>query len=468
MNDSSDLHRHLEVQRAAAMSEPLPSAARRREVLDRLYAIVKNHEQEWIDAISADFGHRAAFETRLLEWMPLLEEIRHLQKRLAGWMRPRRAAVNWNFLPSRARLHPQPLGVVGVIGAWNYPLMLTLSPAANAIAAGNRVMIKPSEKAPKTAELLERLVAKNLDPAWVSVVNGDETISKAFSSLPFDHIVFTGSGQVGRKVMAAAANHLTPVTLELGGKSPAIVHAGFPLDDAADRIATAKFWNAGQTCIAPDYAMVPTTSLQPFVDALLAAVARRWPESSRNSDYTHMIDAHAHQRMQTLIDDAVARGARAIQAWPSSEGRSYSPTLLLGATSEMQVMQEEIFGPVLPIIGYDDVQDALNFVQARDRPLALYYFDHDATRVQHVLDTTHAGGVTINDCMFHFAQHGLPFGGVGGSGMGAYHGETGFRTLSHYKPVLMQSQWSARVLGRFAKPPYGESARRLLRWMVRD
>ena len=464
-----DLNARFARQREAARREPMPGHAERIARLDALARAIRGHEREFVDAISADFGHRAGYETRLLEWMPLLDEITHLRRHLKAWMKPRRVAVNWSFLPGRARLHPQPLGVVGVIGAWNYPLQLTLSPAANALAAGNRVLIKPSEHAAATAALLKRLVAEAFDPDVLDVIEGDAAVSAAFSALPFDHLLFTGSTRVGRMVMQAAATNLTPVTLELGGKSPAIVHPDFPMAEAADRIASAKFWNAGQTCIAPDYVLLPKARMAAFARHAVEAINRHWPSESRSRDYTAMIGANARARMQSLVDDASAQGARVVQAWKTDAdagSRTFAPTLLLDAGEGMQVMQEEIFGPLLPVVGYDTLAQALEFVRRRDRPLALYYFDEDAARIRHVLDTTHAGGVTINDCMFHFAQHRLPFGGIGASGIGAYHGETGFLRFSHLKPVFRQSRLSARLLDRFAKPPYGRRTDRLLRLLI--
>ncbi len=463
---NTDLSALFHAQRMAALRDPMPTHARRIAMLDALSAAVRRHEQDWVDAISADFGHRAPYETRMLEWMPLLTEIAHVRRHLKSWMRPRRVAPNWNFLPGRSRLYPQPRGVVGVIGAWNYPLLLNLSPAVNAMAAGNRVMIKPSEHAPATAALMQRVIAECFAADEVIVATGDAEQSAAFAALPFDHIVFTGSGRIGRKVMAAAAANLTPVTLELGGKSPAIVHESFDVEAAADRIASAKFWNAGQTCIAPDYVLVPREKIDAFARHAMAVIERRWPATSRDADYTRMIDAKARARMQSLVDDAASQGIGVMQAWAPDDARGYPPTLLPDASPEMLAMQDEIFGPVLPIVGYDTLEQALDFVRGRDRPLALYYFDHERARLDHVLATTHAGGVTANDCMVHFIQHRLPFGGIGGSGFGAYHGEPGFRTLSHFKPVMMQSTLTARLLGRFAKPPYGSETRRLLRLLV--
>lgn len=458
--------------REAARREPMPSHAERIARLDALATMIRSNQQDFIDAISADFGHRAAYETRLLEWMPLLDEIAHIRRHLRGWMKPRRVGANWTFWPSIAALHPQPLGVVGVIGAWNYPLELTLSPAANALAAGNRVLLKPSEHAPRTAALLQQLIADTFAPEVFSVVIGDADASAAFASLPFDHLLFTGSTHVGRKVMQAAAANLTPVTLELGGKSPAIIHGDFELQHAADPIVTAKFWNAGQTCIAPDYVLLPNSHIDEFAKLAVQSIKRRWPAESRDRDYTSMINPKAHARMHTLVEDAAAKGARIMQAWPEDPAdaedghRAFPPTLIADASGDMQVMEEEIFGPLLPLVGYDTLEDALDFVRSRDRPLALYYFDDDAARIRHMLDTTHAGGVTVNDCMFHFAQHRLPFGGIGASGLGVYHGEAGFRRFSHMKPVLRQSGLTAKVLGRMIKPPYGKQTDRLIRLLV--
>ncbi len=460
----------FDAQRTAFAASPSRSLVERCASLDALADVVRRHERALVDAISSDFGQRAAQETRILEWMPLLDEIRHIRARLPRWMRPERVAANWTFLPSRARIVSQPLGVVGVIGAWNYPLLLNLSPLANALGAGNHVMIKPSERAPATAELLRRMIAETFPATQVHVVTGGPDVSAAFSALPFDHLLFTGSTATGRKVMQAAAENLTPVTLELGGKSPALVHAEFPIDEAADRIIGAKLWNGGQTCVAPDYALVPRDRLDAFADAAIPVIRRRWPEAARNPDYTHMIDARAWQRMQGMVDDARDQGARVLQPQPMESAKgagAFPPTLVLDVTPAMSVMQEEIFGPVLPVIGYDRLEDAMAQIRAGDRPLAMYYFDHDRRRVEQVLAGTHAGGVTLNDCIFHLAQHRLPFGGIGASGMGAYHGIDGFRTFSHRKAVLAQSAITARMLGHLVRPPYGPMTDRLVRFMGR-
>ncbi|HEV2575653.1 MAG TPA: coniferyl aldehyde dehydrogenase [Acidobacteriaceae bacterium] len=448
---------------------PLP-LRKRLEALDLLLQSVINYQDILIEALQQDFGQRSARETRILEIFPLLDEIRHIKRHLRRWMRPRRAPANWQFLPSRTQTIYQPLGVVGIIGAWNYPLLLTLSPLANAIAAGNHVLIKPSEHAPATAEIIRQLVSEAFPEDYIAVIIGDSELAAAFSALPFDHILFTGSQNVGKLVMKAAAENLTPVTLELGGKSPALVHESFPLATAADRICSAKFWNAGQTCIAPDYALVPATKADAFARECQAALAKRYPQPHSNADYTHLISHCAHARMQALVDDAQQHGAQIIQpdSPPASAAttRFFPPTLILGADSSMRVMHEEIFGPILPIVTYATLDDALSFINARPRPLALYYFDRNKSRIRHTLDHTISGGVTINDCIFHFVQHDLPFGGVGPSGIGAYHGFEGFKTFSKHKGVLLQSSLVAKFLARTLKPPYTRLSDRTIRFLL--
>ncbi|GLS03080.1 putative coniferyl aldehyde dehydrogenase [Chitiniphilus shinanonensis] len=454
-------------QRAACLEHGASTGQQRREALARLAQAVRDDQELLVAAVAHDFGCRPAEETRLLELLPLLDAIRHARRHLRRWMRPRRAATNWQFLPSKARVLYQPLGVVGIIGAWNYPILLTLSPLVDALAAGNRVMLKPSELAPATAAALAALIARTFPPEQVTVVQGDAEVAAAFSALPFDHLLFTGSSRVARQVLHAAADRLTPVTLELGGKSPALVHASFALDQAADRICTAKFWNAGQTCVAPDHVWVPTALLPLFAECAVTAIRRRWPQGVDQADYTHLINNAAATRQRELLDDALAHGARAL--WPVGEwgeGRALPPVLLLGCTTGMRVMQEEIFGPILPLCGYDELDQALTQLAAPPHPLALYYFDRDRTRVEAVLARTRSGGVTVNDCLFHLAQHDLPFGGVGASGMGAYHGEAGFRRFSHARAVLWQSEATARLLGLF-KPPYRRLGRRLVDWLLR-
>jgi coniferyl-aldehyde dehydrogenase len=444
---------------------------KRLEALDILLQSIVNRQDTIIEAVKADFGQRSSRETRLLEIFPLVDEIRYLKRNLRRWMRARSTTTNWQFLPSRTKIIYQPLGVVGVIGAWNYPVLLTLSPLANAIAAGNHVIVKPSELAPATAETLRQMISEAFPEEYVAVITGGREVASACSALPFDHILFTGSQSVGKLVLKAAAENLTPVTLELGGKSPALVHESYSMTTAADRICSAKFWNAGQTCIAPDYVLAPSTRMDEFVHKCETVISKRYPHPASNADYTHLISQTAWQRMRDLVNDAQSKGARVLQV-DSKRGdvpvgsRFFPPTLILGANDSMRVMQEEIFGPILPIVEYSAIDDALRFINARPHPLALYYFDGNKSRINKVLAQTVSGGAAINDCIFHFVQHQLPFGGVGPSGMGAYHGFDGFVTFSKKKGVLLQNSLVGSVLDGALKPPYTSFSDRAIGLLV--
>jgi coniferyl-aldehyde dehydrogenase len=372
-------------------------------------------------------------------------------------MRTQRVPTALHFLPAHNRLMPQPLGVVGIISPWNYPFQLAIAPAVAALAAGNRVMIKPSELTPHFSDLLARLVASLFDPTELCVVTGDADVGKAFSATPFDHLFFTGSTAVGRQVAIAAAANLTPVTLELGGKSPAIIDPSADLPRMARRLAFGKLLNAGQTCIAPDYLMVPQGQSAAVAEQLSSAVRTLYPTVRSNPDYTSIISERHRDRLAALVEDARAQGARVIEIAPEAEQvsgtRKLPPTLLLDVTPSMRIMQEEIFGPLLPIVEYDSVDAAIGRIRAGDRPLALYWFGSNGDNRERILRETHAGGVTVNDCLWHLAQEDQPFGGVGASGTGAYHGEWGFRTFSHYKPVFTQSGLAGTAL---FQPPYGK------------
>ena len=452
---------------ARSRAEPAADLAERLDRLARLRAVVADNEERFRQAISADFGHRSAVETTIAETMMVYSEIRHATKHLKSWMAPQRIATALQFLPARNRLIPQPLGVVGIIAPWNYPLQLTLAPAIGAIAAGNLVMIKPSELVPHFAGLLKETVAARFDATELLVTGVEDEIAKAFASLPFDHLVFTGSTRVGRLVAEAAGRNLTPVTLELGGKSPAIIDASADLDEAAERIAYGKLLNAGQTCIAPDYVLVPERSLQAFAEKLRSQTRRMFGTDPANKDYTSVISDRHYARLEGLVADAVERGAKILQPARADDPnwkahRKFPPTLILGATEDMAVMQEEIFGPVLPVLGYREPADAIAFVNRRDRPLALYWFGKDRDARDAVLSRTVSGGVTVNDCLFHFAQVNQPMGGVGASGTGAYHGEWGFRTFSKLKPVFYRSKFN-RLADLY--PPYGGKIARLEKMM---
>jgi coniferyl-aldehyde dehydrogenase len=448
---------------ARSRAETAPPLAGRLDLLARLRAVVADNEERFRQAISADFGHRSAVETTIAEMLLVYGEIRHATKHLKGWMAPQRVATALQFMPARNRLIPQPLGVVGIIAPWNYPLQLTLAPAIGAIAAGNRVIIKPSELVPHFSALLKDLVAQKFDACEMTVTGVEDEVAKAFATLPFDHLVFTGSTRVGRLVAEAAGRNLTPLTLELGGKSPAIIDASADLDEAAERVAYGKLLNAGQTCIAPDYVLAPEASVQAFAEKVRAQMRRMFGTDPANKDYTSIISDRHYARLEGLVADAVGRGATILQPGKPDDPnwkahRKFPPTLIVGASEAMAVMQEEIFGPVLPVLGYRDPAEAIAFVNKRDRPLALYWFGKDGAARDAVLARTVSGGVTVNDCLFHFTQVNQPMGGVGPSGTGAYHGEWGFRTFSKLKPVFYRSK-----LNRLADlyPPYGGKIARL-------
>jgi len=452
-------HAMLELTR----TRPAPGLEERLERLARLRAVVSDNETRFEQAISADFGHRSSTETAIAESLLVLGEIRHATKHLKKWMAPRRVSTALQFMPARNRLIPQPLGVVGIIAPWNYPLQLTLAPAVGALAAGNRVMIKPSELVPRFSALLKELISAKFDATEIVVTGIDDDIAKAFAALPFDHLIFTGSTRVGRLVAEAAGRNLTPITLELGGKSPAIVDGSADLGQAAERIAYAKLVNAGQTCIAPDYALVPEGQVQDFADKVQASMRKMFGTDPGNKDYTSIVSDRHYARLETLVADAAARGARIMQpakagdpAWKSK--RKFPPTIVVGATPDMTIMQEEIFGPVLPILGYRDPAEPIAYVNKHDRPLALYWFGNNDAARDEVLARTVSGGVTVNDCLFHFTQINQPMGGVGASGTGAYHGEWGFNTLSKLKPVFYRSPFN-RLADLY--PPYGARIARL-------
>ncbi|MGP1676026.1 MAG: coniferyl aldehyde dehydrogenase [Burkholderiales bacterium] len=458
------LYALLECQRSAFDLEMNPGIKARKDRLARLAAMGEKHADEIVAAISADFGHRSSHETQMAELVLVAATIRHAERHLKGWMKPRRMPTALHYRPGSNRLLRQPLGVVGIVSPWNYPYQLALAPAVAAIAAGNRVMIKPSELTPRFSELLARIVAQTFAEDEMAVVTGDAQTGKSFTELPFDHLFFTGSTAVGRMVAQAAAKNLTPVTLELGGKSPAILDPSSDLAAAVPRLAFGKLLNAGQTCIAPDYVFVPNDRVEAFVEQMHRAVASMYPRLDANPDYTSIVNERHFARLQGLLEDARAKGARIDVINPAGEafdpaGRKQPPVLVLGATPEMKLMQEEIFGPILPVLGYDRIEEAIAYVNRHDRPLALYWFGSDGANRDKVLTQTISGGVTLNDCIWHIAQEDQPFGGVGASGSGSYHGEWGFRTFSKEKPVFIQP----RLNGMFLMyPPFGKTFERML------
>ena len=455
----SDLHLLLDNQRQAYAAHPYPPLEQRQQWLKSLRQLLSDEREVLIDAISQDFSHRSADETLFAELMPSLHGIDYTLKHLKRWMKPSARSVDVMFQPASAHVMYQPLGVIGIIVPWNYPLYLAMGPLIGALAAGNRVMLKLSEFTPATGRLLKDLLGRIFPEDCVAVVLGEADVAVAFSGLAFDHLLFTGSTQVGKLVMRAAAEHLTPVTLELGGKSAAIVSADVPLKDAAQRIAWGKSLNAGQTCIAPDYVLVPENRVQGFVDAYRQVMHSFYPTLIDNPDYTAIINERQLARLEHLKTDAVAKGARLIPLYEQDQGRRMAHCLVLDVNDDMQVMQEEIFGPLLPVVAYRDLEQALAYITERPRPLALYYFGYNKVEQQRVLQNSHSGGVCINETLLHVAVDDLPFGGVGPSGMGRYHGHEGFLTFSHAKSVLAKQRVNSSLA---IYPPYGRKLGRLV------
>ncbi len=454
-----ELNRLFNAQRAAYAANPMPPAAQRQQWLKALRDLLSSERQALVEAISSDFSHRSADETLLAELMPSLHGIHYTSRHINQWMKPSRRKVGVAFQPASAKVVYQPLGVVGVIVPWNYPLFLAMGPLTGALAAGNRVMLKLSESTPATGLLLKELLARIFPEDLVCVVLGEADVGVAFSKLRFDHLLFTGATSIGKHVMRAAAENLTPVTLELGGKSPAIVSRDVPLKDAAERIAFGKTLNAGQTCVAPDYVLVPEDRVGGFVEAYRQAVRGFYPTLADNPDYTAIINERQLARLNSYLSDATSKGALLIPLFDQGQGRRMPHSLLLNVSEEMTVMQDEIFGPLLPIVPYQDLDQAFAYINQRPRPLALYYFGYDKREQKRVLHETHSGGVCLNDTLLHVAQDDMPFGGIGPSGMGHYHGHEGFLTFSKAKGVLVKQRFNAAKL---IYPPYGKSIQKLI------
>jgi acyl-CoA reductase-like NAD-dependent aldehyde dehydrogenase len=469
---ADDLGSILARLRAAQRKSGPPTYEQRIASLEKLEKVLVGHQNDVAKAISRDFGNRSIHESLVAEIFPVVSSIRYVKQRLQEWMDVREREVGWVFLPARCEVLPQPLGVVGIISPWNYPVNLALGPLVDVLAAGNRAMIKPSELVPETAALLRDLVAEAFPTDQVTVITGGPDVGEAFARLPFDHLVFTGSTRVGRLVMRAASENLVPVTLELGGKSPAIVGPSYSPRAAVDRILVGKLLNAGQTCIAPDYVLLPAGQRETFVDACKQAVAKMFPTIENNPDYTSIVSDRHVARLRGYLEDAKAKGARIVELGSPTEAaaqssdrpsRKIAPVLVLDPTEEMTLMQEEIFGPILPIVTYQNLDEAIAYVNDHPRPLALYYFSHDKASIDRVLAETASGGVAINDTIFQFAQDDMPFGGVGPSGMGQYHGREGFEAFTKLRPVFRQARVTSTALMR---PPYSKLLERLLKFLM--
>jgi coniferyl-aldehyde dehydrogenase len=456
----------LDLQKAAQTRHGPPSAAVRKDRLSRCISMLLIHQDDLIGAIQADFGARSRDMTVLTDIVGAITPLKNARSSLDGWMRPQRRKVSpaaLAVLGARAEVRFQPKGVIGVMTPWNFPVQLACDAIAGAFAAGNRVMLKPSEFTPATSALLAQVFDLFFDEEEIAVINGGPEVGAAFAGLPFDHLIFTGATAIGRHVMRAAADNLTPVTLELGGKSPVVIGRSADMGKAAARIMAGKTMNAGQVCLAPDYVLAPNDKLEEFIGEATAAVAKMFPAMKDNPDYSSIINQRHYDRLRGLIEDARGKGARIIELKPGKEDftqqehRKMPPTLILDPTDDMGVMQEEIFGPLLPVKTYATFPETIADVNARPRPLALYYFGEDLTESEALLERTLSGGVTLNDVLFHFSMDDLPFGGVGPSGMGAYHGHDGFLEFSHTKAVYRQT---ANEIIAIFRPPYGEAFRK--------
>jgi len=457
----------LDRQRAAFMAElPVPIAVRK-DRLKRAAAMISEHSSRFCDALSEDFGHRSREQSMMTDIAASVAPLNHAIKHLARWAKAERKPLTFplGLLGAKGTVEYQPKGVVGVIAPWNFPVNLVMSPLAGVFAAGNRAMVKTSEFTPVVAALFEELAPRYFAVEELAFVSGGPDVGKAFAGLPFDHLLFTGATGIGRHILHAAADNLTPVTLELGGKSPVILGRSADIAQATERVAIGKMMNAGQICLAPDYMLVPAEKEAEVVAGLTAAASAMYPSVLANPDYTSVINDRHYQRLTTWIDDARARGAEVIVVNPADEdfnatnSRKMPLHIIRNPTDDMTVMQEEIFGPILPVRSYDTIETAIGEVNRRDRPLALYYFGKDAGERRQVLDRTISGGATIDDVIFHVSQEELPFGGVGPSGMGAYHGEVGFRTFSHARAIYRQPKIDVAKLAGL-KPPYGKATKR--------
>ncbi len=454
----------LERQRENYLAEGVVSVAKRKDRLERAIGLLQTHQDRLVAAMRDDFGHRSEHQSLFTDIAGSIGPLRHAQAQLSRWMKPEKRKVGpfpLNLLGAKARIEFQPLGVVGVISPWNFPINLTFTPLAGILSAGNRCMIKPSEFTPATSEAIAEIFPTAFDELEIAVVTGGPQTGADFSGLPFDHLLFTGATSVARHVMRAASENLVPVTLELGGKSPVLVGRSADIQKTADAIMTGKMLNAGQICLAPDYVFVPDEKVEEFVESASRSVSKMFPTLLDNPDYTSVVNQRHFERLNAYIEEAQEKGARVVQINPADEDfrqqphHKIPPTLVINPDDQLQLMQDEIFGPVLPVKGYGEMDETIDFVNHNPRPLGLYYFGQDDKEQQRVLTHTTSGGVSVNDVVMHVAQEDLPFGGVGPSGMGAYHGQDGFKTFSHAKAIFTQSRINVAELAGL-RPPYGE------------
>lgn len=454
----------LERQREAFLAKGGVAASVRQDRLERAVQLLIEHKDKLADAMNADFGHRSTTQSLFTDIASSIGPLRHAQKHMHQWMKPEKRKVGpfpLNILGAKAQVEYQPLGVVGVISPWNFPVNLTFSPLAGILAAGNSAMIKPSEYTPATSQVMAEIFPQRFNQTEIAVITGGPQTGADFSGLPFDHLLFTGATSIAKHVMRAAAENLVPVTLELGGKSPVVVGRSADVQKTTDAIMAGKLMNAGQICLAPDYVFVPEDNMEEFIEASHVSVKKMFPTILHNDDYTSVVNERHFERITGYVEEARSAGARVVEINPANEDfrqqphHKIPPTLVVNPTDDLRVMQEEIFGPVMPVKSYADVAETIDFVNANPRPLGLYYFGEDGQEEQQVLSHTTSGGVTVNDVIMHISQEDLPFGGVGPSGMGSYHGLDGFKTFSHAKAVFRQTKVNVAELAGL-RPPYGE------------
>ncbi|MBV8800705.1 MAG: coniferyl aldehyde dehydrogenase [Alphaproteobacteria bacterium] len=469
----AEMLRILEAQKRAHLKEGPPSAEKRIDWLERAIGLLVSHKEAIADALREDFGHRSVHATLLTDVAGSIAPLKHARAHVKSWMKAEKRSVSPALLGlfgARASVHYQPKGVVGVISPWNFPVNLTFAPLAGIFAAGNRVMIKPSEYTPRTSDLMARMFRSAYDETEVAVITGGPNAGAAFSRLPFDHLLFTGATSIAYHVARAAAENLVPLTLELGGKSPVVIGKSADLPLTAKRVMLGKTLNAGQICLAPDYVFLPAEKSQEFVAAAGESVSAMYPTLKENPDYTSVINQRHYDRLTSYLEDAKAKGAELIELNPAREDFRQQPfwkippTLVLNPTEDMQLMKDEIFGPLLPVKTYEKVEEAIGYINEHPRPLGLYYFGEDKEEQKQVLSRTVSGGVTVNDVVMHVSIEDLPFGGIGPSGMGAYHGIEGFRTFSHAKAVFRQAKMDVTAMLR---PPYGEKIQKVLDQQIR-
>ena len=461
-----DMNRILELQKNLNIKEGAPDINLRKDRLDRVIAMVSKYDKQIVSAVNQDFGNRDQVMSAVTEVASVIGPMEHAKKNLKKWMKTekRKAAIAplgsaLSLLGAKAEVRYQPKGVVGAISPWNFPMNLALAPLAGIISAGNRVMHKPSELTPATSDLLKQMIEEYFDEGEMAVFVGDAEVGAAFSGLAFDHLIFTGGTSIAKHVMKAASENLVPLTLELGGKSPVVVGKNAKIKETAQRVMQGKTMNAGQICLAPDYALVPEEKVEEFVQASVEATSEMYPEMKDNDDFTSIINQRHYDRIQGYLEDAKEKGADVVEINPSNEDFSQQPhhkippTIVLNPSEDMKIMQEEIFGPVLPVKTYKDVTEPVDYINSKDRPLGLYYFGEDAKEKDYVLENTTSGGVTVNDVISHIQMEDLPFGGVGPSGMGSYHGYDGFKEFSHAKAVYKQTKINLMKLAGLV-PPY--------------